>query len=192
MSEVSIYMHMCSAVVISLYTCICGSTVAMSMYTCIVAPLLLCLCIHAYVAPLLLCLCVHAYVAPLLSWHMQENVGILTHLVNLDLSNNHLQSLPESFGNLISLQKLDLYSNQLSTLPLSFWHLKKLRWLDLKKNPLEKELEDAAGTCVSVEGCTKCASQVCMSVVYVHMCDVLWVWFICPGVGLYEATFLSS
>ena len=93
---------------------------------------------------------------------LQENFGMLNHLLSLDLSSNQLKTLPEAFGKLSLLQKLDLYSNQLTFLPLSFWQLKKLRWLDLKKNPLEDDLKEAAGKCVSPQDCTQCANQVCL------------------------------
>ncbi len=81
-------------------------------------------------------------------------------MIGLDLSNNRLQSLPDSIGQLALLQKLDLYSNQLRTLPLTFFNLKKLKWLDLKNNPLEPGLKEAAGSCVSSKECNQCASKV--------------------------------
>jgi len=85
---------------------------------------------------------------------------VLDHLVSLDLSNNQLCRLPDSFGKLVSLQRLDLYGNQLTSLPLTFWQLKKLRWLDLKKNPLQGELQELASKCVTAEDCSRCATQV--------------------------------
>lgn len=91
---------------------------------------------------------------------VQDNFGILRHLLWLDLSCNKLQSLPDSFGQLVLLQKLDLYSNQLTTLPLTFWNLRKLKWLDLKNNPLEPGLQEAAGTCVTSKECNHCATKV--------------------------------
>ena len=90
--------------------------------------------------------------------------------MGLDLSNNELTHLPNSFCKLLQLQKLDLYSNQLTTLPANFWHLKKLRWLDLKNNPLEARLKEAAGTCVSAAECSQCATKVVIMILLSHLC----------------------
>ncbi|KAK3921336.1 Vesicle transport protein SEC20 [Frankliniella fusca] len=84
----------------------------------------------------------------------------LTHLVELDLSKNMLQELPEAFGNLTNLKRLDLYGNKLTHLPLSFCHLKSLRWLDLKNNPLVPMLAEIAGPCGDMQQCQQCARNV--------------------------------
>lgn len=44
----------------------------------------------------------------------QDDFGLLTNLVKIDLSGNALTFLPESFGQLIQLQHLDLYKNELT------------------------------------------------------------------------------
>ena len=92
---------------------------------------------------------------------MQDSFCTLKHLVEVDLSKNHLPQLPTNFGQLQSLQKLDLYSNDLMTLPLSFGSLKRLKWLDLKNNSqMEAELADIAGLCLNEQECKECAKKV--------------------------------
>ena len=90
----------------------------------------------------------------------QSNFPTLHHLIELDLSKNQLQSLPENFGDLLNLTKLDLYGNQLAMLPTSFGQLSKLRWLDVRDNPLRPQLAEAAGTCTSQKECKDCATNV--------------------------------
>lgn len=90
----------------------------------------------------------------------KDSFCTLKHLVELDLSNNHLVELPEGFGQLSHLQRLDLLGNKLTMLPLGFWQLKKLRWLDLKSNNLELELANVAGMCLNEQECKNCAKQV--------------------------------
>ncbi|KAK0064772.1 leucine-rich repeat-containing protein 59 [Biomphalaria pfeifferi] len=86
----------------------------------------------------------------------------LIHLVKLDLSKNALTELPRLFGQLENLQHLDLLGNQLKTLPRSFCQLKKLKWLDLKDNPLEEGLKKNAGNCLNEIECKKCATRILM------------------------------
>lgn len=45
----------------------------------------------------------------------------------LDLSKNHLKSLPKNFGALSGLKMLDLLGNNLTDLPSSFADLKNLQ-----------------------------------------------------------------
>ena len=89
----------------------------------------------------------------------------MKNVLELDISNNLLTKLPESFGQLVQLQRLDLYENKLTELPVSFAELERLRWLDLKKNPLNVELAKAAGDCVSAAECKECAKNVSRLVV---------------------------
>ena len=104
-------------------------------------------------------------VTSLLSY--QSNFPTLHHLIELDLSKNQLQSLPDNFGDLESLTKLDLYGNQLVMLPNSFSQLSRLRWLDVRGNPLQSQLAEAAGTCITQKECKECAANV----------SVLGVWY---------------
>ncbi|ESO91419.1 hypothetical protein LOTGIDRAFT_228841 [Lottia gigantea] len=66
----------------------------------------------------------------------------LPHLSSLDLSNNALEYLPESFGLLFHLQTLMLQRNKLKDLPESFVHLVKLEKIDLSHNQLKDLPED--------------------------------------------------
>ncbi len=62
--------------------------------------------------------------------------GAFQHIEWLDLSNNLLQTLPESITKLTNLSSLYLYSNQLSTLPESITKLTNLTSLNLSSNQL--------------------------------------------------------
>ncbi|CAL9047726.1 plant intracellular Ras-group-related LRR protein 1-like [Musa acuminata AAA Group] len=71
------------------------------------------------------------------------NLGIIT---KLDLSNNNLQSIPESLtARLLNLVVLDVHSNQLRALPNSIGCLSKLKALNVSGNLMEslpKTIED--------------------------------------------------
>lgn len=95
----------------------------------------------------------------LLTW-LPETFSTLTHIVHLDLSKNQLEFLPEFFGQLKNLRQLDLYSNQLTDVPVTFSQLKNLKWLDLKNNPLKEELAKAAGPCITRNDCATAAKRV--------------------------------
>lgn len=91
---------------------------------------------------------------------LPESFCELTHLTRLDLSKNRLQDLPEYFGNLRSLKQLDLYSNELEHLPVTLGQLKNLKFLDLKNNPLSPAIQKAAGPCITSSDCQQCAKKV--------------------------------
>ncbi|XP_044270197.1 leucine-rich repeat-containing protein 59 [Tribolium madens] len=91
---------------------------------------------------------------------LPDNFTTLTHLTKLDLSKNQLTELPEEFGDLVKLKYLDLYQNKLEYLPLSFHKLKALRWLDLKDNPLVPAVAKVAGPCLDAKQCQTCARDV--------------------------------
>ncbi|XP_076623673.1 uncharacterized protein LOC143343055 [Colletes latitarsis] len=84
----------------------------------------------------------------------------LKQIVKLDLSRNMLTEIPENFGELRQLRHLDLYENQISRLPLSLSELKNLRWLDLKENPLTSAVASVAGPCSNLSECQACARNV--------------------------------
>ncbi|KAF5277099.1 hypothetical protein FQA39_LY06337 [Lamprigera yunnana] len=91
---------------------------------------------------------------------LPRNFVILVNLTKLDLSKNQLKELPENFGELYKLKHLDLYKNQLQHLPLSFSKLKALRWLDLKDNPLMPAILSVAGPCLETKQCQNCARSI--------------------------------
>ncbi|XP_050413834.1 uncharacterized protein LOC126828227 [Patella vulgata] len=66
----------------------------------------------------------------------------LPHLSYLDLSNNALQKLPDSFGLLFHLKTLMVQHNKLRELPEAFVHLVKLEKIDLSYNQLRELPED--------------------------------------------------
>ncbi len=106
--------------------------------------------------------------------YLPDTFPTLTHIVRLDLSKNSLRELPEYFGQLRNLRHLDLYSNQLERLPVSFAQLKNLKWLDLKNNPLVPALHQAAGPCVTASDCALCAKKVCCTVMHLNFyCTIL-------------------
>ena len=57
--------------------------------------------------------------------------------LELNLSSNQLETLPESFSNLSNLTWLNLSFNQLATLPESFSNLSSLTWLNLNSNQVK-------------------------------------------------------
>lgn len=67
---------------------------------------------------------------------LPSEIGNLSSLEFLDLSNNQLNSLPPEIGNLSSLEFLDLRHNQLSSLPPEIDNLENLQLLDLGDNQL--------------------------------------------------------
>ncbi|XP_014205804.1 leucine-rich repeat-containing protein 40-like [Copidosoma floridanum] len=81
---------------------------------------------------------------------LSEDVKYLADLVNCDLHDNLLESLPEEIGCLVKLRKLNLSSNKLRNLPCKFFNLTELRCLDLKSN-LIKELSPKIGDLVMLE-----------------------------------------
>lgn len=65
-----------------------------------------------------------------------DNVTQLTHLRELHLANNFLQSLPERIGFLCNLNLLSVNNNRLERLPVTFAALNMLRRVDLECNAL--------------------------------------------------------
>jgi Leucine-rich repeat (LRR) protein len=58
----------------------------------------------------------------------------MEHLEGLILSENKIQSLPETIGLLINLKTLYVFHNQLTSLPKSLYDMKQLQWLGLTGN----------------------------------------------------------
>ena len=67
-----------------------------------------------------------------------ENIGNLTSLKSLDLSNTQISALPESIENLTSLQSLYLSFTQISELPESIGNLTSLQSLDLESTQISE------------------------------------------------------
>lgn len=65
-----------------------------------------------------------------------ENINQLKKIKFLDLSYNNIEELPEEICELTELRTLDLTGNRISTLPKSFSNLKKLNQLNLNGNLL--------------------------------------------------------
>ena len=61
-----------------------------------------------------------------------------SHITNLFLNNNQIETLPDEIGNLENLQVLALENNKIKALPDSICKLKKLKTLFLHKNKLTK------------------------------------------------------
>jgi Leucine-rich repeat (LRR) protein len=62
----------------------------------------------------------------------------LTYLQFLRLTRNNLTQLPESIGNLKSLLQIWVDANKLTKLPESIKNLKKLKYIDMSNNPMSK------------------------------------------------------
>ncbi len=69
---------------------------------------------------------------------LPEEIGLLTHLKELDLSKNKLTSLPECIGNLRNLTNLKLHCNKLTDLPDSMRNLNQLKILNVLNNRIPK------------------------------------------------------
>ncbi|MEM7530934.1 MAG: leucine-rich repeat domain-containing protein [Chloroflexota bacterium] len=72
--------------------------------------------------------------------NLPSSIISLTSLVELDLSYNELTTLPDAFGNLDSLAELSLESNQLITMPQQLNDLDNLRILSIRDNKFNVEL----------------------------------------------------
>ena len=68
--------------------------------------------------------------------NIPESFGQLVNLQTLDLRRNKLINIPDSFGQLMNLQKLNLGANQLINIPESFGQLVNLQTLGLCDNQL--------------------------------------------------------
>ena len=67
---------------------------------------------------------------------LPPEIGQLTSLKNLSISQNQLTSLPPEIGHLTNLQTLSVHDNQLTSLPPEIGHLTNLNRLDLYHNQL--------------------------------------------------------
>ncbi|KAI1786460.1 hypothetical protein LXA43DRAFT_952578 [Ganoderma leucocontextum] len=67
---------------------------------------------------------------------IQPEISMFGSLKTIDLHNNKLASLPDSFADLMSLVHVDLSHNQLTSLPTNFWALPHLSTLNLSHNSL--------------------------------------------------------
>jgi Leucine-rich repeat (LRR) protein len=65
---------------------------------------------------------------------VQSEIGKLTNLTSLDLSNNALTNIPAELGQLKNLEVLNLANNKLTGLPYELGNLKNLTLLDLRGN----------------------------------------------------------
>ena len=69
---------------------------------------------------------------------LPSEIGKLTNLEELDLSDIQLEALPPEIGNLTNLEILDVDSNLLTAVPAEIGNLANLRRLSLNHNPLAK------------------------------------------------------
>ena len=68
-------------------------------------------------------------------------------LVNLEMCNNRLSSLPEAIGDLIMLQSLDVSLNQIENIDTAIGKCVRLRRLNISKNRIEV-LPAEIGKCI--------------------------------------------
>ncbi|XP_077019083.1 leucine-rich repeat and death domain-containing protein 1 isoform X4 [Tamandua tetradactyla] len=67
---------------------------------------------------------------------LPEELSNMTHLKELDISNNAIRALPRNIGELRSLVSLNASNNQISYLPTSFLSLNDLQQINLSENNL--------------------------------------------------------
>ncbi|CDO71798.1 hypothetical protein BN946_scf184939.g22 [Trametes cinnabarina] len=67
---------------------------------------------------------------------LQPEISMFGSLKTVDLHNNKLTALPDSFRDLTALTSVDLSHNQLTSLPANFWALPNLTTLNLSHNAL--------------------------------------------------------
>ncbi|KAI0351781.1 L domain-like protein [Trametes cingulata] len=67
---------------------------------------------------------------------LQPEISMFGSLKTVDLHNNKLTALPDSFADLTALTVVDLSHNQLTSLPTNFWALPNLTTLNLSHNAL--------------------------------------------------------
>jgi Leucine Rich Repeat (LRR) protein len=72
---------------------------------------------------------------------LPPEIGNLTNLTSLTISNSELTALPSEIGNLTNLEILDLRSNRITELPSEIGNLTNLRWLPLDGNSFDAPLE---------------------------------------------------
>jgi leucine-rich repeat protein SHOC2 len=73
-----------------------------------------------------------------LSGEIPAEIGDLSHLTELDVSDNNLSHAPPEIGSLTNLTELNLAFNALSDLPAEIGHLTNLKWLSLAGNALTR------------------------------------------------------
>ncbi|OQR96970.1 hypothetical protein ACHHYP_12915 [Achlya hypogyna] len=69
---------------------------------------------------------------------LPENLGLLRHLTDIDVTKNRLRRLPDSICNLDKLTSLNLSNNRLEVLPDNFGHLGRLGKVWAEKNQLKE------------------------------------------------------
>lgn len=85
--------------------------------------------------------------------HLQslpEDIGCLRRLTSLNCENNDIENLPEGIGQLRALKHLNLNENKLTFLPASIGNCKKMISLHVNNNKITK-LPQSIGNCTSLE-----------------------------------------
>ncbi|CAH8517126.1 unnamed protein product [Schistosoma turkestanicum] len=70
--------------------------------------------------------------------HLPDSIGELVSLEVLDLTSNRLEALPNRIGELVRLVQLELESNQITSIPLNIGQLCQLQILNLDVNKLSR------------------------------------------------------
>ncbi len=85
---------------------------------------------------------------------LSSKIGLLTNLIELDLSYNHLTTLPPEIGQLTSLERLNLsFENSIGVLPPEFGNLTNLKELEAYNN----RHPDGLSSIPNLRGLTKLA-----------------------------------
>lgn len=70
---------------------------------------------------------------------LPENIGDMTRLKSLFLSENMIETIPCSIGRLLGLETLHLFHNRITELPESLGNMTGLKWLGLSGNMISKK-----------------------------------------------------
>ncbi len=66
--------------------------------------------------------------------NIPKEIGKLTYLISLDLSDNYILDIPKEIINLIDLEVLNIEDNNITKLPVELLELKNLRILNISNN----------------------------------------------------------
>lgn len=91
-------------------------------------------------------------------------------LESLNISSNHIKSLPQSMSKLTSLREVDASTNQLTSFPVSLCQLKNLDSLNVSHNKITSVPSDVAS--LNVVELNLNQNRVCLVISCKYICKV--------------------